>query len=111
MDRQGLQREIAAFKTAREMEAARARQLAALQLACHVDLGVALNAEGRKQLAVRLERMIERERQRGVRKHWSYDLNRHIALKEALDGLTRDRMPAERPAKPGIRLSRGRRLK
>ena len=34
-----------------------------------------------------LERMIERERQRGMRKHWSYDLNRHIALKQALDSL------------------------
>jgi hypothetical protein len=36
--------------------------------------------------------MIERERQRGMRKHWSYDLNRHIALKQALDAL--------RPAAP-----------
>jgi len=31
--------------------------------------------------------MIERERLRGVRKHWSYDLNRHISLKQALDRL------------------------
>jgi len=32
-------------------------------------------------------RLIERERQKGVIGHWSYDLNRHIALKQALDRL------------------------
>lgn len=92
MDRQGLAAEIAAFKTARETETSRARQLAALQLACRIDLGDALakGPDGRRHIALRLERMIERERQRGMRKHWSYDLNRHIALKQALDGLRKE---------------------
>ena len=42
--------------------------------------------------------MIERERQRGMRKHWSYDLNRHIALKQALDRL--------RPAELGVAVTK-----
>lgn len=63
--------------------------MAALQIACHFDLAQALKAgpEARALIVLRLERMIERERQRGMRKHWSYDLNRHIALKQALDRL------------------------
>ena len=36
----------------------------------------------------RIERLLERERLRGGRRHWSYDLNRHIALKQALDRLS-----------------------
>ena len=102
MDRRGLEREITAFKTAKNIETARARQLAALQLACHVDLDEALNGESdqRMRLAVRLERLIERERQRGMRKHWSYDLNRHIALKQALDRLKRETSPGVPPAMP-----------
>ena len=63
--------------------------MAALQIACHFDLAEALSAEPgvRARIVLRLERMIERERLRGARKHWSYDLNRHIALKQALDRL------------------------
>lgn len=32
-------------------------------------------------LLKRLERAIERERLRDINRHWSYDLNHHIALK------------------------------
>ena len=39
------------------------------------------------RIILSLERAIERERLRGMRRHWSYDLNRHIALKQALDSL------------------------
>jgi hypothetical protein len=85
----GLRQEIAAFMENKQSWASEARQMAALQIACHFDLAEALNAEPgvRARIVLRLERMIERERQRGVRKHWSYDLNRHIALKQALDRL------------------------
>jgi hypothetical protein len=85
----GLRQEIAAFMENKQAWASEARQMAALQIACHFDLAEALNAEPgvRTRIVLRLERMIERERQRGVRKHWSYDLNRHIALKQALDRL------------------------
>lgn len=93
----GLQREIQAFIDGRKTEAAAARQAAALQIACHVDLSQALSATqaARAGLILRLRRMIERERLRGTRRHWSYDLNRHMALKQALDRL----MTLDRPDK------------
>lgn len=85
----GLKQEIAAFLKTRQTMALDARQTAAFQIACHFDLREALEADAatRARIALRLERLIERERQRGVRRHWSYDLNRHIALKQALDRL------------------------
>lgn len=93
----GLRQEIAAFLENKQSRASEARQMAALQIACHFDLAEALRSEpaARARIILQLERMIERERQRGMRKHWSYDLNRHIALKQALDSL--------RPVVPGIK--------
>lgn len=69
-----------------------ARQTAALFLVAGIDLAEAITSTGeaRQRLRMRLERMIERERLRGMRRHWSYDLNRHISLKQALDRLRRD---------------------
>jgi len=101
----GLRQEIAAFLENKQTRAAEAGQMAALQIACHFDLPEALAAEPavRARIALRLERMIERERQRGMRKHWSYDLNRHIALKQALDSLRAAEpgiAPRQSPAKP-----------
>jgi len=88
----GLRHEIAAFLREKETAATQARQLAALQIACHFDLADALRADmaTRAKIVLKLERMIERERLRGARQHWSYDLNRHIALKQALDRLRPD---------------------
>lgn len=85
----GLHREIQAFLDDKKRKAAAARQTAALQIACHFDLSEALSASPatRAGFVLRLRRMIERERLRGARRHWSYDLNRHIALKQALDRL------------------------
>lgn len=84
--------ESAAFKTRLSAEAANARQLAALQLACGIDLSAALAtvAQDRSKLIARLQRVIQRERLKGLRRHWSYDLNRHIALKQLLDRLVAD---------------------
>jgi len=81
--------EYRAFKDRQLSETANARQMAALHLACGIDLAEALAAapEAKARLAARVERAIERERLRGMRRHWSYDLNRHIALKQALDRL------------------------
>ena len=89
MEMSGFRREIAAFLEEKQSRVAEARQMAALQIACHFDLAEAISAdpEARSRIVLRLERTIERERQRGIRKHWSYDLNRHIALKQALDKL------------------------
>jgi nuclear transport factor 2 (NTF2) superfamily protein len=87
--------ESAAFKTRLSAEAANARQMAALQIACGIDLSAALatGAEERSKLTARLQRAIERERLKGLRRHWSYDLNRHIALKQLLDRLTSEWQP------------------
>lgn len=86
---QGLRRETADFRDRKSQEAAHSRQIAALHLACGIDLAAALEAApaDRLKLASRLERAIERERLKGLRRHWSYDLNRHIALKQGLDRL------------------------
>lgn len=82
------------------------RQTAALFLIGGIDLAKALQTEGAERAAVvqRLKRLIERERLKGVRGHWSYDLNRHIALRQALERLTPEtprparRKPARGPA-------------
>lgn len=94
-----LREETHAFKARKRRETEEVRQAVALFLACGVDLGAALAAgeEERARTRRRLVRLIERERLRGARRHWSYDLNRHIALKQALDRL--ERHPDEkRPA-------------
>ncbi|WP_433962872.1 hypothetical protein [Roseitalea porphyridii] len=44
----------------------------------------ATKAELRGQLDT-IDRRLARERNKGVARHWSYDLNRHIALKQARD--------------------------
>ena len=82
--------EIAEFRRNKQQQAADARQMAALQIVCGIDLGEALGAapEERARIAATLARKLRRERQRGLARHWSYDLNRHIALKQALDRLT-----------------------
>ena len=81
--------EISAFGRRRDEELGQARQTAALFLAAGLDLADALEASPveRTRLMVRLERLIERGRLRGMRRHWSYDLNRHISLKQVLERL------------------------
>lgn len=81
--------EISAFRRGRAAEAEEARMRVALQLGCGVDLDAALAASPteRQRLAIALDRRVERERLKGLARHWSYDLNRHIALKRAADRL------------------------
>jgi hypothetical protein len=86
-----------------QMASAEARQRVALQLALGVDLADALAASGeaRRSTIRNLRRILERERLKGLRRHWSYDLNRHIALKQALEllaGGDRVSQPGERQA-------------
>jgi hypothetical protein len=83
------QEEAKMFGAAQAATIASARQIAAMQLACGIDLSAALAAgtEMKARLVRRVERVIERERLKGMRRHWSYDLNRHIALKQVLDRL------------------------
>lgn len=88
--------EARSFGARKAAQANEARQMAAASLLCGIDLAVAFTAppETKARLMQRLERVIERERLKGMRRHWSYDLNRHIALKQALD-----RLRGEKPAR------------
>lgn len=92
-----LSREIAAFRHEKLAELTDARQRAALQLCCGIELNDAIGCSSELTIALlkRLERAIERERLRGVNRHWSYDLNRHIALKQV-----RDRLKGVFPGEP-----------
>ena len=87
-----LNEEKRAFLGAKASFHAHARQTAALFLAAAMDLQALLKATTaeKKIAAARLTRLIERERQRGINRHWSYDLNRHIALKQVLDRLAEE---------------------
>jgi hypothetical protein len=90
MNRHILLRETAAFRKNRTEGAEKARIDACLQLAG----APALNALGGAgpvklaQYARRLRLGIAKERRRGLLRHHRYDLNRHIAMKQALDAVT-----------------------
>ncbi len=64
-----------------------AMQRIALQIIAVIDLDEVLKApqEEKERTKRRLTRLMERERLKGMCGHWSYDLNRHIALKQAFD--------------------------
>lgn len=66
-----------------------ARQTAAARLVGGMDLDLALGAPGisRREVVRRLRRVMERERLKGVHGRPGYSLDRHIALKQALDRL------------------------
>jgi hypothetical protein len=51
---------------------------------CGIDLLhiTAATTETKASIVARLSRLIKRERLKGLNKHWSYDINRHIALKQ-----------------------------
>ncbi len=82
--------EIEAFRKTREALTSDARQRAALFLISGIDLPKALQTQGEERTNIqrRLRRLVERERLKGSRGHWSYDLNRHIALSQALSRLS-----------------------
>lgn len=83
---QNLTIETGLFKARKESLIAEAAQRAALQLACGIDLAAAIRLcpQCRKPIVKRVERALRRERIKALNRHWSYDLNRHIALKQAL---------------------------
>ncbi|MDQ0998514.1 cob(I)alamin adenosyltransferase [Phyllobacterium ifriqiyense] len=84
-----LKKERGAFLAAKEITAGEARQRLALQIFCNIDLDQLPGKDeaSRVHMCRRLIRLIERERLKGTSGHWSYDLNRHIGLKQALDRL------------------------
>ncbi len=81
--------EAAIFAKTKQSQLMHAHQQAAVQILTKMDFNALLQAAGpdRMNAIKRLKRFIERERLKGVAKHWSYDLNRHIALKQALERL------------------------
>ncbi|KFB10673.1 hypothetical protein EL18_01711 [Nitratireductor basaltis] len=91
-----LRAESRAFARNKKQRTAEARQRAALMLVAGFDLDEVRRLEGREREAAlgKLSRLIERERLKGSRRHWSYDLNRHIALKQALETLGGTLAPA-----------------
>jgi hypothetical protein len=81
--------DVQQFLETENKRSAAAVQRAALQLICGIDFDEAERAAPAKRamLCRRVARCLEKERLKGARRHWSYDLNRHIALKQALDHL------------------------
>lgn len=81
--------DIGEFKARKACLGADAVQRVALQLLCGLDLTSVFAADDpcRRAALKRIERMVVRERLKGLSRHWSYDLNRHIALKQACDRL------------------------
>ncbi|MGQ2906386.1 MAG: cytoplasmic protein [Aliihoeflea sp.] len=92
------------FVVENEARRRQAMQRVALLCTCGIEIDRLQTADASKRgdLARRLKRLIERERIRGSNRHWSYDLNRHIALKQALDEIDVGVAPKKKPT-PGRR--------
>jgi hypothetical protein len=86
-----LRRQTHEFVVRKQAAAEEARQMAALRILCGLDFeDVMQGGPEQRLLALRsVERLVERERLKGLRRHWAYDLNRHIALSQACEGLRR----------------------
>ena len=102
-----LKAEALDFQANRLAETEQARQRAALRLCCGMDLEELERADqkSRIELIGKIERALRRERLKGARMHWSYDLNRHIALKQILDRFrqntpVRNILPRRIPRRP-----------
>ncbi|MCO6386015.1 cytoplasmic protein [Aliihoeflea sp. 40Bstr573] len=95
-----LKSEALAFVAERDMLQRKAAQRVALLCNCGIEIEMLemKDASARAFLVRRLRRLIERERIRGSNRHWSYDLNRHIALKQALDEIDGRKAPKTKPA-------------
>lgn len=102
-----LRADIREFHQRKTKEHLAARQLVALRLTAGIDLDEALGSDDaqKARLIPQLERRLERERLRGMRRHWAYDLNRHISLKQALDLLREPQTPRPVQKHKGDRLS------
>jgi hypothetical protein len=102
MNRHILLRETAAFRQNRMQESEQVRINACLQLAGAPALAALGGASPVKlaQYARRLKLGIAKERRRGLLRHHRYDLNRHIAMKQALDAVTRQAQTQNGAAAP-----------
>ena len=84
-----LSAEASRFKSQKSERDLISRQAAAFLLISGIDLHAALDASAaeRQSAAAKVRCLLERERMKGIRGHWSYDLSRHMALKGGLDRL------------------------
>jgi hypothetical protein len=82
-----LAREQALFSTARETERRMAAQRAALRLCCGLDLDCVLSGGAATKSAAidKIRRLLRREQIKGGSGHYAYDINRQIALRQALN--------------------------
>ena len=105
-------KDIEEFRAARLWREREARQRVAFRLMAGIDLEAAFAAAPaeRQSIASRLKRLLERERLKGLTQHWSYDLNRHIALAQAVDSLAGEavRQPPRTRKRTGAAPSAGR---
>jgi hypothetical protein len=101
-----LEQDANIFVNQKLADAAEAAQKVALRLLGGIDLSAALatGPEEKAKLIKRIERLINRERIKALRRHWSYDLNRHIALKQALDSICK--AAGENPTAAGCTLAK-----
>lgn len=106
-----LNADILEFVASRQRLAETSRQIAALQLACGIDLinALALSGPARQRIVARVRRAMERERLKGSGNPCDYNLDRHIALKESLDRLCGN--PPRPPAGANGNGARRRRLR
>jgi hypothetical protein len=81
---EGLKAEIREFHARKENEQRKARMRITLWKA----LGIDPASDSREAGLRRLARLIRRERLRGLCRPWEYDLDYHIALKQALRALS-----------------------
>jgi hypothetical protein len=105
----GLKRDAEKFRAAKMRTAGEAAQRVALQLLCGVDVDRIGDLPGARRLALlrRLDRTLERERLKGLVGHWSYDLNRHIALRQARDAILATADSDPEPPSPRHVMKRG----
>lgn len=98
-----LKRQTREFVAEKQAAAEEARQMAALRILCGLDFEDVMQSGPQQRLAAlrSVERLVERERLKGLRRHWAYDLNRHIALSQACDSLRHSLRPAQFPAGSG----------
>ena len=80
---QAMRQEREQAKTGPASETARKEALRLRTLARLVGMEPADSAEAQRAVVARLAKALRGERRRGQAGHWTYDLNRHIALMQA----------------------------
>jgi hypothetical protein len=85
-----LRRERLLFVACKESEQRKAAQRVALRLSCGLDLDALLcGSQQIRDLAIaKVRRLLRREQIKGARGHHGYDINRQIALRQALNLLS-----------------------